>query len=144
MISATFHSYAIYLSQLLYKLLRLLSFQIIHLLTGSILFVSIHLFFLFSYITYLFVSSSLEDKFSLLLEGEEGNRERLTWKRNIYWSPSCMHHTPAGDGTHSLDMSPDWESTYNFWSVGRCSNQLSHTGQARLLILNRPSIPIIF
>ena len=44
----------------------------------------------------------------------ETNRQTSIWERNIYWLlPIC---TLTGDGTHNLDICPDWEwNLQTFW-----------------------------
>lgn len=66
-------------------------------------------------------------------EERDRQREREMWKRNIHWLPPvCMH--------------PKWRlSPTTFWSVGWCSNQLSHLARAmsRVFILQDKKFRIL-
>ena len=49
----------------------------------------------------------------------------------------CLPHAPqpgimhawTGNQTHNLDICPDWNRSLNILVMGRCSHELSHTGQ---------------
>ena len=76
-----------------------------------------------SHPVYLFLKIRL-----LILEREEGgDRETLMWERN--WLVAS--HTHSDWGSNLPPRCVPWRvfEPSTFWCVGRCSNQVSHTGQ---------------
>ena len=85
-----------------------------------------------------------EDIFSLLLEREEGRKRIIHWLPPVPPRLGIVQGTRApgrgiGDGgSNPKPRHVPWRNqTCNLSAVERCSNQLSHSAQGRLLILER-------
>ena len=93
---------------------------------------------------YYFIIFTWGHFFHCFLEREEGReeereREISMWGRNVDWLPPIRAHT--GDRTHNPGCALTKNQTGNLLVMGRCSNQLSHTGQGQVMTCNQHHIP---